>query len=245
MHFLMGSNLVTTLSSIFALQIPDVINYFHPIYPQLTDYFYNRLAAETLTQDPLTMMVHNLTDGVAGALMWSVETGRISLTLTLFLLGIVLYRSSLFTRSKNFFVKTSAISLMATIAFYFLKTNIAFPPFQLYYNLTSFLFGASLLVLIFRYTQGFCIWRHLMVYGRMSLSNFIGQSIICSFLFYSWGLHLTPYLGTFFSVMVSVVVLLVQVAFSHYWLARHKRGPLEEIWHRLTNLNQPRKSTNS
>lgn len=74
--------------------------------------------------------------------------------------------------------------------------------------------------------------RYIMPYGRMSLTNYIGQSIIGSFIYYHWGLYLN--LCDTMSVALGIVILVCQIAFCRWWMKHHKRGPLEGLWHRLT-----------
>ena len=74
-------------------------------------------------------------------------------------------------------------------------------------------------------------------YGKMSLTNYIGQSIIGAFLFYGWGLGLHRFCGVTVSVLMGVVLVILQCWFSTWWLKHHKRGPLEGFWHKLTWLN--------
>ena len=76
--------------------------------------------------------------------------------------------------------------------------------------------------------------QYIMPYGRMSLTNYITQSIIGSFLFYHWGLHLQ--LCDTWSVLLCSVVLVVQVLFCRWWMSCHSHGPLESLWKRLTWL---------
>lgn len=71
-----------------------------------------------------------------------------------------------------------------------------------------------------------------MPYGRMSLTNYITQSIIGSFLFYHWGLNLK--LCDTWSELLGLCVLIVQICFCTWWMKNHKRGPLEEVWRKLT-----------
>lgn len=74
--------------------------------------------------------------------------------------------------------------------------------------------------------------RYIMPYGRMSLTNYIGQSIIGSFIYYHWGLYLN--LCDTMSVALGIVILVCQISFCRWWMKHHKRGPLEGLWHRLT-----------
>lgn len=90
------------------------------------------------------------------------------------------------------------------------------------------------LLFAFYYTPLRHAMRRLMPYGRMSLTNYVVQSIIGSFLFYHWGLHLV-WCDTW-SELLCLGVLVLQVLFCTWWMRHHKRGPLESIWHRLTYL---------
>ena len=78
------------------------------------------------------------------------------------------------------------------------------------------------------------LMRGIMPYGRMSLTNYVMQSMIGAFLFYHWGLHLQ--LCHTWSELLGISVLVVQILFCRWWMTHHRRGPLEEIWSRLTWL---------
>lgn len=70
--------------------------------------------------------------------------------------------------------------------------------------------------------------------GRMALTNYIAQSLICTLLFYGYGLG---WFGSFSRTQLLGVVLgvwLVQLLWSPWWLGRFERGPLEHAWRRLT-----------
>ncbi len=71
-------------------------------------------------------------------------------------------------------------------------------------------------------------------YGRMSLSNYVAQSIIGALIYFPFALHLAPYCGYTASLLIGVAVLCIQVMCCRWWLHRHKQGPLEGLWHRLT-----------
>ena len=71
-------------------------------------------------------------------------------------------------------------------------------------------------------------------YGKMSLTNYISQSIIGSFIFYSWGLGCYRYSGHTYSLLMGILVVTAQYFFCRWWMKHHKRGPLEEIWRKAT-----------
>ena len=71
-------------------------------------------------------------------------------------------------------------------------------------------------------------------YGKMSLTNYLGQSIFGSFLFYHWGFELGRYLGITYSFLFGILFVLLQMVFCSWWLRHHKHGPFEGLWKRLT-----------
>ena len=78
----------------------------------------------------------------------------------------------------------------------------------------------------------------LVPYGKMSLTDYVVQSIIGSFLYFGYGLELYLVCGTTYSLLIGIVFLILQVAFAHWWFRHFRRGPLETIWHRLTWLGK-------
>ena len=71
-------------------------------------------------------------------------------------------------------------------------------------------------------------------YGRMSLTNYITQSIAGAIIYFPFGLYLAPYCGYTLSLLVGFVLFLLQVQFCKWWLKGHKQGPLESLWHKWT-----------
>lgn len=70
--------------------------------------------------------------------------------------------------------------------------------------------------------------------GRMALSNYIAQSIICTLIFYSYGLGLFGQVGAFAGLLISVAIWVAQLIISVAWLTRFRFGPLEWVWRSLT-----------
>jgi len=70
--------------------------------------------------------------------------------------------------------------------------------------------------------------------GRMALTNYIMQSVICVFLFYGYGFGLY---GSFYAAKATLTALAIfafQIIFSTVWLKFFTHGPLEWIWRQLT-----------
>ena len=73
--------------------------------------------------------------------------------------------------------------------------------------------------------------------GKLSLSNYVMQSIICTFIFYGYGLGLFNTLGVFYSIIVGVILFSVQCICSVLYLKFFKRGPFEYVLRVWTNLS--------
>lgn len=66
-------------------------------------------------------------------------------------------------------------------------------------------------------------------YGRMSLTNYVGQGVIGSILFYGYGASLYQ-LGATFSLLIAFIILVLQFTFCWWWSQKKERGPLEKLW---------------
>ena len=71
-------------------------------------------------------------------------------------------------------------------------------------------------------------------YGKMSLTNYISQSILGAIIYFPFGFYLAPYCGYTLSLIIGIILFLAQVRFCKWWLSKHKQGPLETIWHKWT-----------
>ncbi|ETS29406.1 hypothetical protein BB987_09760 [Photorhabdus temperata] len=68
--------------------------------------------------------------------------------------------------------------------------------------------------------------------GRMAMSNYLLQTLICTVLFYHFGLF-----GQFSRLELLAFIPFiwtVNVLFSCWWLRRHRQGPSEWLWRNLT-----------
>ncbi len=70
--------------------------------------------------------------------------------------------------------------------------------------------------------------------GRMALTNYLMQSLICTFLFYWWGLGLWGTMSRSELMMVVAAIWVGQLVLSPIWLARFRFGPMEWLWRSLT-----------
>ena len=67
--------------------------------------------------------------------------------------------------------------------------------------------------------------------GKMPLTNYLMQSLICTTLMYGWGFGLWGTVGPAVQLLLACAIFfLVQVPLSVLWLRRFEYGPLEYLW---------------
>jgi uncharacterized protein len=70
--------------------------------------------------------------------------------------------------------------------------------------------------------------------GRMALSNYLAQSVICGVIFYGWGFGWHGEVGYAAQLLVVAVIWAAQCIWSPLWLSRFRFGPMEWLWRSLT-----------
>ncbi len=75
--------------------------------------------------------------------------------------------------------------------------------------------------------------------GRMALTNYLGQSVVCTLIFYGYGLGYFERLPRAGQVPFAIALFALQVLCSRWWLARFRYGPMEWLWRAVTYLQWP------
>jgi uncharacterized protein len=70
--------------------------------------------------------------------------------------------------------------------------------------------------------------------GRTALSNYLFQSLICTTIFYSYGLGLFGRVGPAWGLALTIAIYSIQVPVSVCWLRHFRFGPMEWVWRSLT-----------
>ena len=70
--------------------------------------------------------------------------------------------------------------------------------------------------------------------GRLALTNYLMQTVLQSALFYGWGFGLIGKLGLVFIFPIATGMFALQIAYSRWWLARYRYGPIEWLWRSAT-----------
>lgn len=198
----------------------------------------------------IDMVKVNLWEGQLASLAWAWDNARIFQTSSLFILGMLMGRRGLLLECHvGTWGKILAGALIAFFPLYglsemlpgFVENRQLLRPLLLVINsLHKFAFMLVLVSgVIFAYyrTRRLHEWLCVIIpYGRMSLTNYVMQSIIGSMLFYHWGFGLHDDLGITASALLGVLLFVLQWAFCRWWLKHHTHGPLEYLWKRATWL---------
>lgn len=70
--------------------------------------------------------------------------------------------------------------------------------------------------------------------GRMALTQYLLQSLVCTWIFYGFGLGQYGRMSLDLALALGVLLFALQVVSSRWWLARFSIGPVEWLWRRLS-----------
>jgi uncharacterized protein len=70
--------------------------------------------------------------------------------------------------------------------------------------------------------------------GRMALTNYVLQSVICVTIFYGYGFGRFGRIGALAGTLLALGIFVLQILISSLWLKYFAYGPLEWIWRQLT-----------
>jgi len=74
------------------------------------------------------------------------------------------------------------------------------------------------------------VWRWLQEAGRMSLTHYLAQSLICTSLFYSYGLGWYGRLNEWQEALLAIGIYAASLWISRCWFAQFRFGPVEWLW---------------
>ena len=197
----------------------------------------------------LDVAVAGLRHGQQVNFLWAIENGRLTQTIFFFLVGIMLGRRRLFYNEGNNLALWKKVLRGAAVAFVILVPLYYIVPKQfdsvcisnslnvmlnMWKNLSMMLMIVSGITLLYYQTDAKKWLIKIAPYGKMSLTNYLSQSIFGAMLFYNWGFGLFRYCGHTVALMMGAGFILLQYLFCTWWLKNHRRGPFEELWARLT-----------
>lgn len=193
----------------------------------------------------------NLWDGQLFSLLWAWSYGRFFQTAALFLLGMWAGRRGLFAdpaSHRTFWSRTLWVSALCFLPLYYMsgalpgifdRQSVSEPLMTVLSSLRNFSFMCVLVagfVFLWQAAVSHRLLSGLVPYGKMSLTNYLTQSMVGSFVYFGYGLALYDRLGVAASFGVGLLLFGLQLAFCHAWLRGHKQGPFEKAWRKATWL---------
>ena len=232
--------------------------FVNPEFTSYGNYFlkYYYLATPAMTGDSfIELLKSNIWHGQLYSNFWQVENGRLFQTAALFMFGMLLGRKEYFIKSNStlaFWKKVLKWAALAFLPLYMLKIYVPVlvetesmkaPVGILFPSLANFAFMAMLVsgfILLWFKSGGYKFQKMITPYGRMSLTNYITQSIIGVTIYYGFGFGLYKITGATSCILIGLVIFVVQLIFSQWWLSKHKQGPFEYLWKKGTWIGAKR-----
>jgi uncharacterized protein len=200
-------------------------------------------------------LASNAGPGMAAKWSFYLETGRVVEIAGLFLVGMVLQRRALFAKAaarRGLWLAIAAVSGMLWLAVSRLEPLIlpAAPdaggaPMQRqsiewltgqWRALTAMAFQVALFVLAWHAPLGRLL-ALLVPAGRMTLTLYVGQSLVAALLLYGYGLGLWDDVSTAAVVLWGAAAFAAQIALAVLWFRAFRYGPLEWLWRAATRTS--------
>ena len=190
----------------------------------------------------------NAGPGMASKWSYYAETGRLVEIAGLFLVGMVLQRQRLLADARErrglwlsvllAGAAAWALSVVAAPAFLppgadaggapMVRTSLE-AAFDQWRNLAATAFHVAAFVLLWQLPAG-RILRALVPAGRVTLTLYVGQSLVAVPLLYGFGLGLWDDLSHAGMVLWGLAAFALQIALAAWWLRHFRYGPLEWLW---------------
>ncbi|MDE2875215.1 MAG: DUF418 domain-containing protein [Gemmatimonadota bacterium] len=185
------------------------------------------------------------TTALLGMLLWRAG-GMMLVGMALYRLGVLsAKRSTAFYRRLAVVGLAAGLPLAAAGTAYKIHVDFAWERAMFQGGLLNyvgsigvFLGYLGLVMLIVKSGRLPRLQRRLAATGRMALTNYITQSLICSLVFYGHGLALFERVGGPGQVAIVAGIWTLQLLWSPWWLARFRFGPLEWLWRSLTYMKR-------
>ena len=176
---------------------------------------------------------------------------RLPKILAMFLLGFYAYRRGFFQNLADHqpFIRRVLFyglvsGLVANVAFVALagKEAVIPPTLAGIAGVVAYAFGVpamalGIIALIATLWQK-AAWQKALAFlapvGRMALTNYLMQTVVCLFIFYGYGFGQFGKLGALAATLIALPVFLFQILASALWLKHFNYGPMEWIWRQLT-----------
>ena len=188
---------------------------------------------------------------VVGRYIGLVAGMRFPKILAMFLLGVYAHRKRIFQDLSNnqvllrkVLIWGFAVGVVGNLVFAILAGNESPVPPSLaaVVGVIGYAFGVPALALFIIALVATLwqkdVWQTLLKLiapvGRMALTNYLLQTVICVTIFYGYGFGQFGRFGAFNSTLIALAIFAIQIVISALWLRYFEYGPMEWIWRQLT-----------
>lgn len=248
------------LCLIFLFLIPNIIYMiwlsFHPGATDIFSFLYTGGYVERipiLTDGTFgEVMLHNMWKGQVTKWMWYLQPENVFRIWGLFMAGLLIGKLGIYRDVQAMIIYAKrALGWGVVLFIIFFSLNKIVPLSGIDNKMVSYLAGTishlyanlglmfiiiGLFVLFYFRLDGKPILDKLAPVGRMSLTNYMMQSLIGALLFYGFGLGLASSCGPAITTCMAMVFIIFQIWFSNRWMKYYYYGPVEWIWRLLTWL---------
>lgn len=200
----------------------------------------------------IDVVIANFQHGIANKWSFYWGTGRIAQIIGLFLIGMVLQRSRLFAdagQRLRIWVVTLLVSAMIWIVVNEVQPLLDLPwpqdnssPMQAMAITWAIQQWSQLAAMAFQVATFVLLWqlgadkvlRLFAPPGRMTLTLYVGQSLVLVPLFYGYGAGLYDSWSNAHVVWLGIAFFAIQIAFAVLWFRVFRFGPLEWAWRAAT-----------
>jgi len=188
---------------------------------------------------------------------FQVVSGRIYITMGLFLLGLYAGRKRIFENWVEYLpqfkksLKSSLWVIVGLVLFGLVffggaeAVKIKLPEVVQWtvggflldiFNLTLAVIYVAGIMLLFNKSNWHRRLMHFYSVGRIGLTTYLVQTICGVLLFFGFGVGLLGEVGVLVTVGIGILIFIGQIYFSKWWLTRFRYGPVEWLWRSLTYL---------
>ena len=207
--------------------------------------FFGALMMSQSTGTILDVARDGIRYGLPVNFFWAIENGRMTQNVLFFLIGIMIGRKRLFYNEGNNLQIWKKILFGSVIAFAVLLPLYKYVPglcesrcvsnslnvaLNMWKNLAMMFFIVAGVTLLYYNTSAKGWLMKIAPYGKMSLTNYLTQSIFGAMLYYNWGFGLFRHCGHTASFFMGIGFIILQFMFCTWWMKHHKRGPFEQLW---------------
>jgi len=179
-----------------------------------------------------------------------IESNRLPKVLGMFLIGFWAGRKMIYAKPADYVGLFKSIRKWGFIIG--IPANLAIAWFEIdnkhipnaWGLLDTFFYAVGVVPLSLAYVASICLfwvrtkgdnnWKVLAPVGRMALTNYLMQTILCIIIFYGVGFGLGGNMGPVVFWPIAFVIYSLQVIYSNWWFNYFEYGPVEWIWRQLT-----------